>query len=199
VVDGYRQRIVQELDISRDVLTASLADEGLITAVEQAATHVVEAFRAGRKLLIAGNGGSAADAQHIAGEFISRFNFDRAPLPAIALTTDSSILTAIGNDYGYQHTFERQVRGLGVVGDIFLGISTSGRSPNIVAALEAARAAGLTTIGLTGSRHGPMSELCDVIMQVPDGRTPMIQQIHITLAHIICAIAEEAIFGAGRG
>lgn len=199
MVDGYRQRIVQELDVSRDVLSASLADEGLIAAVDQAAIRVVEALRAGRKLLIAGNGGSAADAQHIAGEFISRFNFDRAPLPAIALTTDSSILTAIGNDYGYEHTFERQVRGLGVAGDVFLGISTSGRSPNIVAALEAARAAGVTTIGLTGSRRGPMSDLCDVIMQVPDERTPMIQQVHITLAHIICAIAEEAIFGAARG
>jgi D-sedoheptulose 7-phosphate isomerase len=152
-------------------------------------------FRSGNKLMIAGNGGSAGDAQHIAGEFLSRLNFDRPPLPAMALSTDTSVLTAIGNDYGFEHVFERQVRGLGKKGDGFLAISTSGRSPNILAALHAARGLGISTIGFTGASGGTMHNLCDVCLFAPSDETPQIQQIHITAAHAICGLVELSMFG----
>ena len=192
---NYRGRIIEDLKGSRDLLTDTLADEGLVAVVGNATQRVIEALRAGHKILIAGNGGSAADAQHIAGELVGRFNFDRAPLPALALTTDSSILTAIGNDYGYEQIFARQVQALGRAGDVLLCISTSGRSQNILAALQAARKGGLVTIGLTGGSSGDMDDLCDFLIRVPSIRTPFIQQVHITIAHIICALTEEAIFG----
>ncbi len=146
-------------------------------------------------MLIAGNGGSAADAQHIAGEFLSRLNFDRDPLPAIALTTDTSVLTAVGNDYGYDRVFERQVRGLGRPGDVFIAISTSGRSPNIVAALQAAREMGLTTVGFTGSGPRAMAAFCDLCLSAPSDETPQIQQVHIVAAHVICGLVESELFG----
>jgi D-sedoheptulose 7-phosphate isomerase len=146
------------------------------------------------KLLIAGNGGSAADAQHIAGEFLSRFNYDRAPLPAVALTTDSSVLTAVGNDYGYEHVFERQIRGLARPNDVFIAISTSGRSPNVVRALAAARGMGVATIGFTGRLRAAMVEHCDLVLHAPSDSTPQIQQIHITAAHAICGLVERALF-----
>lgn len=160
------------------------------------AAAVTAAMRDGRKLMVAGNGGSAADAQHIAGEFISRLMYDRAPLPAIALTTDSSAMTATANDYGYDHVFERQVRGLGRAGDVFLGISTSGRSPNIVHALAAARAQGMVTMGFAGQTGGPMAEHCDHLFRAPSAKTPLIQQIHIVAAHLVCALVERALFPA---
>jgi len=180
---------------SRETLSRAADDPKLLAAIHTIADVVTAAFRAGNKLLIAGNGGSAADAQHIAGEFLSRLNFDRHPLPAIALTTDSSVVTAIGNDYGFERTFERQVRGLGRPGDIFVAISTSGRSPNIIAALKAAREAGLITIGLTGSlASGAMQPLCDHCLAAPSGETPLIQQIHIVAAHAICGLVERSLF-----
>jgi D-sedoheptulose 7-phosphate isomerase len=178
---------------------ARAADDPLLRdAIHAIADVITKAFRAGHKLLIAGNGGSAADAQHIAGEFLSRLNFDRNPLPAIALTTDSSVLTAIGNDYGFDRTFERQIRGLGRKGDVFIAISTSGRSPNVVAALAAARQAGLITIGFTGTAaNGTMQPLCDHCLAVPSAETPLIQQIHIVAAHAICGLVERSLFGGG--
>src|SRR5215475_10584747 len=139
---------------SRETLDRAAADGPLLAAMLSIADAISGALKSGNKLLLAGNGGSAADAQHIAGEFLSRLNFDRNPLPAIALTTDTSVLTAVGNDYGYDRVFERQVRGLGQPGDVFIAISTSGRSANVIAALKAARKAGLTTIGFTGSAKG---------------------------------------------
>ena len=147
--------------------------------------------------MICGNGGSAADAQHIAGEFLSRLRFDRHPLPAIALTTDSSVLTAIGNDYGYEQVFERQLRGLGRKGDVFIAISTSGKSPNVLAALRAAREIGVTTVGFTGTAPGAalMAPLCHLVLAAPSNDTPLIQQIHITAAHAICEIVERNMFG----
>ena len=187
-------RIERELKASRDVFTRMLDDEQLTRNIETAAIEVISTLRAGGKVLIAGNGGSAADAQHIAAEFISRFNFDRAPLPAIAFTTDTSILTAIGNDYGFEHLFSRQLAGLGRPGDVFIGISTSGNSRNIIAALTVPRASGIRTIGLTGARQGQMDSLSDVLLAVPCRETPFIQQAHITIGHIICALAEEALF-----
>lgn len=152
------------------------------------------ALKGGRKLMLAGNGGSAADAQHIACEFVGRFLFDRHPLPAIALTTDSSALTAIGNDYGFEMVFERQVLGLGNEGDVLIGLSTSGNSPNIVRALQAARSRGVKTLGFTGAAESRMGPLCDAVLAVPSTWTPIIQQLHITAAHILCGLVERAMF-----
>ncbi len=183
---------------SCETLSLAAEDAKLRAAIHAIADTITDAFRSGHKLLIAGNGGSAADAQHIAGEFLSRLNFDRNPLPAIALTTDSSVLTAIGNDYGFDRTFERQVRGLGQKGDVFIAISTSGRSPNIVAALQTAREAGLTTIGFTGTAaNGMMQPLCDHCLAAPSAETPLIQQVHIVAAHAICGLVERSLFGGG--
>lgn len=158
------------------------------------AGRIEASFRAGGKLLLCGNGGSAGDAQHIAGEFLSRLMFDRAPLPAVALTTDTSVLTAIGNDYGFEHVFERQVLGLGRAGDVLIGLSTSGTSPNILRAFAAARAHGMVCLGFTGARGGPMHDACDAVLAVPSVATPIIQQLHITAAHVICALVEKAMF-----
>jgi len=181
---------------SCETLSRAAEDPQLRAVIHAIANAITDAFRAGRKLLIAGNGGSAADAQHIAGEFLSRLNFDRSPLPAVALTTDSSVLTAIGNDYGFERTFERQVRGLGRQGDVFIAISTSGRSANIVAALKAAREGGLTTIGFTGVvPNGTMQPFCDFCLAAPSAETPLIQQIHIIAAHAICGLVEHSLFG----
>ena len=185
---------------SCETLARAADDADLRATIHAIAVSITAAFRAGHKVLIAGNGGSAADAQHIAGEFLSRLNFDRNPLPAIALTTDSSVLTAIGNDYGFDRTFERQVRGLGRPGDVFIAISTSGRSPNVIAALQAARDVGLTTIGFTGTAaNGAMLPLCDHCLEAPSGETPQIQQIHIVAAHAICGIVELNLFGGPSG
>ena len=169
-------------------------DEVLRARVRLAAEAAIECFRSGGKILLAGNGGSAADAQHIAGEFVSRFAFDRPGLAAIALTTDTSILTAIGNDYGYERLFARQVQALGRPGDVFIGYSTSGKSPNVLRAFEEARAHGLFCIGFTGNRGGPMIGLCDVALEVPSSDTPKIQEGHLVLGHILCGLVENAMF-----
>lgn len=172
-------------------LAASEADQRTLLAMAGA---ICRAMRAGGKLLIAGNGGSAGDSQHIAGEFIARLMFDRDPLPAIALTVDGSVLTATGNDYGYEHVFDRQVRGLGRPGDVFLGLSTSGRSPNVVRALGSARAAGMICLGFSGRAGGPMAELCDLVFRAPADETAIVQQLHITAAHIVCGLVERGMF-----
>jgi D-sedoheptulose 7-phosphate isomerase len=179
---------------SVSTMQQAAGDEKLHRAIRTIANRIEDIFRSGKKLMIAGNGGSAGDAQHIAGEFLARFVLDRAPLPALALSTDTSVLTAIGNDYGFQHVFERQVRGLGKRGDGLIAISTSGRSPNIIAALRAARELGVTAIGFTGSEGGAMKDLCDVCLFAPTDQTPLIQQIHITAAHIICSLVERSMF-----
>ena len=161
----------------------------LITAI----AHTVEgSLRTGGKLLVAGNGGSAADAQHLAAEFLSRFLVDRRPFPALALTTDTSVLTAVGNDYGFEHVFERQVRGLGRPGDVFLAISTSGRSPNVLRALAAARDVGLVTIGFSGAAETEMRPLCRHLLAVASRETAIVQQIHMVAGHAICALVERA-------
>lgn len=179
---------------AQHVMAAMLADECLINTLEAAAKACVVSFQSGRRILLAGNGGSAADAQHIAGEFVSRFAFDRPGLPAIALTTDTSILTAIGNDYGYEKLFARQVQAHGSKGDVFIGYSTSGKSPNVLRAFEEARKLGLVCIGLTGNRGGPMRELCDYLLVVPSADTPKIQEGHLVLGHILCGLVENAMF-----
>jgi D-sedoheptulose 7-phosphate isomerase len=157
----------------------------------------VTALRGGHKLLFAGNGGSAADAQHWAGELVSRFYYDRPGLPAIALTTDTSILTAIGNDYGYDYVFARQVEALGQEGDVLLAISTSGNSRNIVRAIEAAREKQMKVIGFTGQAGGQMADLCDLCFRVPSSETPRIQEGHEALGHLLCALIEAEMFPRG--
>ena len=189
--DNFVQAYLTE---SVTALGAFQADPGFQQTMEAMSDAIVEALRAGKKLLIAGNGGSAGDAQHIAGEFISRLMYDRAPLAAIALTVDSSVMTATGNDYGYEYIFERQVLGLGQEGDVFLGISTSGKSPNVIRAFDAARERGLVSIGFCGTNGGPMRDRCSLLLEAPSGKTAIIQQIHIVAAHIVCALVERAMF-----
>lgn len=174
----------------REMLTS---DESVLRGISEVSDLVFKAYASGGKVLIAGNGGSAADAQHIAAEFVSRFFYDRPGLPAIALTTDTSMLTAIGNDYGFDNLFSRQVEAQGREGDIFIGISTSGNSTNILKASEAAKAANLKTVGLCGS-GGELPSRVDVSIQVPSDCTPFIQECHIVIGHIICGYVEECMF-----
>ena len=188
--------ISAQLGEAQRIISDMLADADLISTVQAAAEACIHCLQSGGKVLLAGNGGSAADAQHIAGEFVSRFAFDRPGLPAIALTTDTSILTAIGNDYGYERLFARQVQAHGSEGDVFIGYSTSGKSPNVLHAFEEARSLGLVCIGLTGNRGGPMRELCDYLLEVPSADTPKIQEGHLILGHILCGLAEDEIFKA---
>lgn len=186
--------ILQYLAESRDTVQAAIDDPAFRRAIDEIVAVIATALTDGRKLLLAGNGGSAADAQHIAGEMLSRFNHDRAPLSALALTTDSSVLTAIGNDYGYERLFERQILGLGCPGDVFVAISTSGRSPNILRAIDAARQKRLVAVGFTGRSGGEMASRCDLCLHAPSDSTPLIQQIHITAGHIICGLVEDRLF-----
>jgi D-sedoheptulose 7-phosphate isomerase len=164
--------------------------------IQKFADAITTALERGNKIMIAGNGGSAADAQHIAGEFISRLFFDRAPLPAVALTTDTSVMTAISNDYGYEKVFERQVAGLGKPGDVFLGISTSGTSSNVLRAFETARTLGVRTLGFTGFNRCAMDEVCETVLHAPSSKTAIVQQVHIVAAHIICGIVEKRLFSS---
>lgn len=161
------------------------------TLIREAADLIIQTLKSGGKIMLCGNGGSAADAQHIAAELMGRYKVDRNPLPAIALTTDTSALTAIANDYGYDYVFERQVVGLGWGGDCLVGISTSGKSESILFAMQRARNRDVSVIGLTGSTpDGMFTEACNVCIKVPSTDTPIIQQCHITIGHIICALVE---------
>lgn len=168
-------------------------------ALRQICEVTITAYKAGNKTLIAGNGGSAADAQHMAGEFVSRFYFDRPGLPSIALTTDTSIVTGIGNDYGYENLFARQVQAQGKKGDVYIGLSTSGKSPNIIKGAEVARSMGMITIGLTGQNGDLLARTVDYCIKVPSAETPRIQESHTLLAHIICSAVEEALFDSTTG
>jgi D-sedoheptulose 7-phosphate isomerase len=161
-------------------------------AIEQAAGAMIAALAAGNKILFCGNGGSAADSQHLAAELMGRYLRDRAPLPALALTVDTSALTAIGNDYGYDEVFARQLRGVGRRGDVLVGLSTSGNSANVIAAIEAARAMGVVTVGMTGTNGGRMDDLCDILIKVPATRTNRIQEMHIAVGHMLCGFVEDA-------
>lgn len=161
--------------------------------IESCAEKMVEALKDGKKILLCGNGGSAADCQHIAAEFINRFQMERSPLPALALTTDTSVITSIGNDYSYDDIFLKQVQALGKKGDIVIGISTSGNSPNVVKAMQEAKDMGLVTIGFSGTK-GQLKELCDISFCVDSTTTARIQEVHILLAHILCDITERNYF-----
>ena len=189
-----KEYICKQLSATQRLFETMLVDTQLLKNLEGSIKACIECFEKGGKVLLAGNGGSAADAQHIAGEFVSRFMFDRPGLPAIALTTDTSILTAIGNDYGYEKLFSRQLQAQGKNGDIFIAYSTSGKSQNILLALAEARMNGLICIGLTGNRIGPMRDYCHWLIEVPSAETPKIQEAHLALGHILCGMVEEALF-----
>ena len=186
--------VLEYLVRSRDVIQAAIDDPTFGDAISDIVEVTATALDKGHKLLLAGNGGSAADAQHLAGEMLSRFHYDRAPAAAIALTTDTSVLTAIGNDYGYERLFERQILGLGCAGDVFIAISTSGRSANILRAIDAARQKRILTVGFTGRTGGEMASRCDICLHAPSDSTPLIQQIHITAGHVICGLVEERLY-----
>lgn len=165
-----------------------------IAHVVEAAEIIVDSFKSGGKLMIAGNGGSAADAQHIAAEFVNRFEIERPPLPALALTTDTSNITSIGNDYSFDQIFSKQVRALGKAGDVLLAISTSGNSPNIIKAMEAAKAMQIKTIALTGKGGGAMAEKTELLLNVESKVTARVQEVHITIAHILCELVDNMLF-----
>ena len=190
-----RKYIVKHISDSISVKQAVLENETILEQIESAAIAIIKAYGNKNKTIIEGNGGSASDAQHIAGEFVSRFYFDRPGLASIALTTDTSILTAIGNDYGYERIFARQIEANGVSGDIFIGISTSGNSKNIIEAIQAAKEKGIFTVALTGEKGGLLKDVCDICICVPSVETPRIQEAHILIGHILCAAVEESIFG----
>jgi D-sedoheptulose 7-phosphate isomerase len=185
--------VARELKASADLMLRLADDAALGETLERIALRCAGALRAGRKVLFAGNGGSAADAQHLAAELLSRFAYDRPGVAAIALTTDTSALTAIGNDYGFERLFARQIEALGQPGDVLVALSTSGRSPNILAALAEARGRGLVTVGFTGT-FGDMSPLCDYVLPMPSTDTPRIQEGHIVVGHILCGLIEKLLF-----
>jgi D-sedoheptulose 7-phosphate isomerase len=190
---GYAQRHLAE---SREAIARCAEDKEFVAALGKISDQISYALKQEHKILLCGNGGSASDAQHIAAEFLSRFESERTPLAALALTANSSVITAIGNDFGFESVFERQVRGLGIAGDVLIAISTSGRSKNVLRALDAARERGLFVIGFTGNDGGEMRSRCDLLLCAPSNRTAVIQQIHLTAAHIICGLVERRLGGS---
>ena len=186
--------IAMRLRESADMLLRIVSDAGLMAEIEQVAKRAIAAYKAGNKILLAGNGGSAADAQHIAGEFVNRFLFDRPALPALALSTDTSVLTAIGNDSGFERVFERQVEANGFAGDVFFGFTTSGRSSNILRAMAACRNRGIVTVAFTGAAGLGSPEECDHCIRVPAKETPRIQEAHCVIGHVLCELIEAALF-----
>lgn len=186
--------INNEIDKTLSMAGRLRQDERVIAGVESSVDLLCNALRAGRKVVLAGNGGSAADAQHIAGEFVSRFYYDRPGLCAFALTVDSSVMTAIGNDYGYDKVFSRQVQAVGKAGDIFWAYSTSGKSQNILRAMATAKEQGMHVIGFTGESGWALKELCDIAIEIPSMETPKIQEGHLLLGHIVCGLVESKMF-----
>jgi D-sedoheptulose 7-phosphate isomerase len=187
--------IETEIEKTLRALQLVAVDAQIVATVETIARKCCDALRSGKKILLVGNGGSAADAQHLAAELVGRLNFDRPGLAAIALTTDTSILTAIGNDYGYERVFARQVQALGTTGDILIAMSTSGTSRNVISALEEARRLGLVTVGLSGQSGGEMPACCDYLLRAPAPEPAKIQEVHIVLGHIVCSLIECTLFG----
>ena len=191
--------IKSEVAASAETKQKILEDEAFLAKIAAVLEASVAVYKNNKKILIAGNGGSAADAQHFAAELVGRYGFDRPSLPALALTTDTSNLTAIGNDYGYEYVFSRQLEGMGQEGDLFIGISTSGNSQNILNAFASAKAKGITTVALTGRDGGKMAEVADYTLIVPSNATPRIQESHLLIEHMICDAIEKEIFGDGVG
>ena len=191
--------IKDQIKKSYETKQALYANEALLDVITEVASRCVALYKTDKKTILAGNGGSAADAQHIAAELVGRYGFDRPSIPSLALTTDTSNLTAIGNDYGYDQVFSRQLAGMGQEGDIFFGISTSGNSQNLINAFEVAKEKGITTVALVGKDGGKMAQMADFSIVVPSDSTPRIQESHILIGHIICDIIEKEIFGDGVG
>ena len=188
-----QQQIKQIIQASIDTKQKLLTDEALLSEIEQVATQIVRAFRNGNKVLLCGNGGSAADAQHIAAEFSGRFYTDRDPLPSEALHCTTSYLTAVANDYGFEFVYSRIIKGMGRSGDVLIGLSTSGNSVNIINAIHQAKELGMITVGFIGE-GGKMKSLCDHIINIPSTDTPRIQETHIMVGHVICQLVEEQLF-----
>jgi len=190
--------IKDQIKKSYETKQAIYENAELLEKIEAVAKLCVKLYKeSDKKTILAGNGGSAADAQHIAAELVGRYGFDRPSIPSLALTTDTSNLTAIGNDYGYDQVFSRQLAGMGQAGDIFFGISTSGNSQNIINAFEVAKEKGITTVALVGRDGGKMGAIADIALIVPSDSTPRIQESHILIGHIICDIIEKEVFGDG--
>ena len=189
--------IKEEIRKSYETKQAIYNDESLLQQIVILAKKCIELYKNGKKTILAGNGGSAADAQHIAAELVGRYGFDRPSIPSLALTTDSSNLTAIGNDYGYDKVFSRQLEGMGQSGDLFIGISTSGNSKNIIEAFNSAKKKNITTVSLVGKDGGMMAKLADIVIVVPSDSTPRIQESHILIGHILCDIIEKELFADG--
>ncbi len=189
--------IKTEIKNSYETKMRILEDEELLSIIENVAKECVKLYKNGKKTLIAGNGGSAADAQHFAAELVGRYGFDRPSLPSLALTTDTSNLTAIGNDYGYDAVFSRQLEGMGNEGDLFIGISTSGNSQNVLNAFDVAKKKNIKTVALVGRDGGAMANIADYTIIIPSNDTPRIQESHLLVEHLICDIIEKEIFGDG--
>ncbi len=189
--------IKNQIEASAQTKLDILKDDILLTQIEAVAKKCVDVYKNSKKTLLAGNGGSAADAQHIAAELVGRYGFDRPSIPSLALTTDTSNLTAIGNDYGYDKVFSRQVEGMAQEGDLFIGISTSGNSLNVINAFNSAKEKGVTTVALVGRDGGEMAKVADFALIVPSNATPRIQESHILIGHILCDIIEKELFGDG--
>jgi D-sedoheptulose 7-phosphate isomerase len=187
-------RIIEAINESIEVKQKILANSFLISEIRKVSVACTNAFSRGNKVLLCGNGGSAADAQHLAAELSGRFYYDRPPLPAEALHVNSSYLTAVANDYSYDDVYARMVKATGRKGDILLGFSTSGNSNNIIRAFEAARELSITTVGLTGETGGKLATVCDFLINIPSIDTPRIQEAHITVGHIICELVESTLF-----
>lgn len=182
-----RNYILESVNVKEEILSSDL----LVQSIKEGAEIIIRAYKNGNKIITAGNGGSAADAQHIAAELVSKFLKDRPALNALALTTNTSILTAIGNDYSHEYIFARQIQAYGREGDVYIPISTSGNSKNIIKSIEEAKMLGLKVVGLTGKNPCLMDNLCDLIIKIPSDNTPIIQEAHITIGHILCAIVER--------
>lgn len=191
---NYISKIQEFISASIESKTMILNDLKFINNLENVAYKIIDAYKNGNKTIIAGNGGSAGDAQHIAAELVSRFYLNRPGLPSIALTTDSSVLTAIANDFGYDKVFSKQITAYGKTGDIFIGISTSGNSQNLINAIEECKGLGIYTIAFTGDNGGKMGEISDMTFKVPSKDTPRIQESHIMIGHILCYIIEQELF-----
>lgn len=189
-----KQTIKTIIEDSISVKQAILQNDALISKIELAANKMIESYKNGHKTIFAGNGGSAADAQHLAAELVNRFCIDRDGIPALALSTDTSIITSIANDYGYDVLFSRQLASLGNTGDIFIGISTSGNSENILKALQICKQKHIFSIGFTGEKGGKMASECDICICVPSNITARIQESHIMIGHILCGLVENALF-----
>ena len=185
--DYIKSYILESLTIKENIIN----DTQILNNIEKAVELIINAYKNNKKVLVAGNGGSAADAQHFSAELVSKFLNDRPALNAIALTTNTSIITAVGNDYSHEYIFARQVQAYGNAGDVYLAISTSGNSKNIIKSIEEAKKNGLKVIGLTGMKNSEMDSLCDLVIKVPSEKTPIIQEAHIMIEHLICALVEK--------